>query len=390
MTEAQWTDQALERKIDYLRNAIEKWLRAKEPSVECGFTSWLDHFNDEPGKEPCVLLMWHQLEPTESMDLMYELSLEVLQPLGFWAETLEYTLVGFYVDDNETLRQAYQGYYEWKWLLKLIESSYYGLYGEIFEYTSHNPDRLYDLTPRSFETFLDAVFKNNGFRSILGPSRDDGGVDLRLYSNDVIGEVTTLVQAKRYRKDRPIGLEAIQALSGAVDDSRANRGLFVTTSRYLPSARSFAVRQKRKLILAESSDIACWATQARISIERDKAQWISRSHALARLALARNAPSSGFVFVAETGVTMCTHEYAILLQEVGDVALFVRLPSFKVSGDGLQGTDLPLLEDNALAEISSKAVFRARKIKGDRDQYWGNLHHWSVHDGTPQWFDYLD
>jgi Restriction endonuclease len=391
MREAQWTDQALESKIQRLRTAIEEWLREKELTVDCGFTSWLEHFDDEPEETPCVLLLWHENHLTDSTDLLSELALEVVQPLGFLSEPITHTLIGFYVDEDDWLRHAYRSYYEWKWLLRLIESSYYGLYGEIFEYTSRNPDKLYDLTPRAFETFLDAVFKNNGFRSILGPGTGDRGIDLRLYSNDVVGEITTLVQAKRYRKDLPIDLEAVQALAGAVDDYRANRGLFVTTSRYLRSARAFAARQRRKLILAESSDIACWAAQAHISVERDKAQWVSRSHALARLALARNAPSSGLIFIAQTGVTMCMHEYALLLHEVGDVALFVRLPSFEVSGDGLQGTDLPLLEANALADISSETVFRARKMKGEgRNQYWGNLHLWSAHDGTPQWFDYLD
>lgn len=41
---------------------------------------------------------------------------------------------------------------------------------------------------RDFEKFLDAVMRNNGYRTELGPGAGDGGVDIRLYCSDIVGK----------------------------------------------------------------------------------------------------------------------------------------------------------------------------------------------------------
>jgi HJR/Mrr/RecB family endonuclease len=129
---------------------------------------------------------------------------------------------------------------------------------ELLEYFAANPLALHELSWRKFEEVLEAVFRNQGFRTEIGPGSDDGGVDLRLLRKDSIGEVVTLVQAKRYAPNRPISLEAVSALYGVVESENANRGLFVTTSRYLPSAERFAQTTRSRLVLATADDVARW------------------------------------------------------------------------------------------------------------------------------------
>ncbi len=129
---------------------------------------------------------------------------------------------------------------------------------ELMAYLGKHPERLQDLEWRKFEELLDAIFKNQGYHTELGPGSNDGGVDLRLIQKDSIGQVITLVQAKRYKAENPIDLQAVQALHGVVDDQRAHRGLFVTTSRYLPVAKNFAARQNGRLMLATSKEVATW------------------------------------------------------------------------------------------------------------------------------------
>jgi restriction endonuclease Mrr len=114
---------------------------------------------------------------------------------------------------------------------------------ELFDYFAKHPDHLHQLDWRKFEELLESIFRNQGFTTELGPGRGDGGVDIRLLQKDSIGPLITCVQAKRYRPDYPIGLEAVAAFYAVIEDQRANRGLFVTTSRYLPSARRFAERK---------------------------------------------------------------------------------------------------------------------------------------------------
>jgi hypothetical protein len=129
---------------------------------------------------------------------------------------------------------------------------------ELIAYFASHPDELNRLDWRKFEYLLDAIFRNQGYRTELGPGRGDSGVDIRLAQKDSVGEVITLVQAKRYAPEHPIKLEAVAALYGVVEDQQANRGLFVTTSRYLPSSVQFAAKHAHRLVLAAPEDIARW------------------------------------------------------------------------------------------------------------------------------------
>ncbi|MBN1695895.1 MAG: restriction endonuclease [Spirochaetales bacterium] len=129
---------------------------------------------------------------------------------------------------------------------------------EMIEYFSNHPDELYRLEWRKFEELLAAIFRNQGYVTELGPGWGDGGIDLRLIQKDSIGRMITLVQAKKYKPEIPIRLEAVAALYGIVEHEKANRGLFVTTSKYLPGAREFAAKQSYKLSLATSAEVAEW------------------------------------------------------------------------------------------------------------------------------------
>lgn len=296
-----FTDQDLESRVLALRMLIESWLNRKELGDRAGVKSWLEHYDDEPESEPCILIVWHEGDLYEDPNLTEELCLDVIGEAGYFAESLSSSVIGVYIDDDQPLKDAFRDYLDWKWLSLLIEESYFDLNAEMFEYVAKNPSRLHNLSSRSFETFLDAVFRNNGYRTVLGPGIGDGGVDIRLYGNDVVGEVLTLVQAKRYRSDLAIGLEAVQALSGAVEAERANRGLFVTTSRYLPGARQFADRIGQRLVLAEPSHIMEWSERAKLNVQRDKSSWVSPEAIRERLVTARANATAPGVFVAEVG-----------------------------------------------------------------------------------------
>ena len=130
---------------------------------------------------------------------------------------------------------------------------------ELISYFSKNPDALQNLEHRKFEMLLDVIFRNQGYITELGPGIGDGGVDLRLIQKDTVGEIITLVQAKRYKKN-PIRLDAVKALTATVDRQGANRGLFVTTSRYLPGVEKWASEQPTKIVLAKSINIAEWCS----------------------------------------------------------------------------------------------------------------------------------
>ena len=142
--------------------------------------------------------------------------------------------------------------------LAFITLLHLGTLVALIAYFARHPDDLGRLEPRNFERLIESIFRNQGYDTEIGPGWNDGGVDLRFYSKDDVSSFLTLVQVKRWSKKRPIRLEAVAALAGLVENEGANRGLFVTTSRYLPSASRFARRSSRRLVLAQSDDVAQW------------------------------------------------------------------------------------------------------------------------------------
>jgi hypothetical protein len=205
------------------------------------FASYWEYKRED---SPAVVRIW-QMNPLPSSDIdaMYFVNdSKMMPPL----KLLGYSLKVIRIDPNfETVR-------------KLVIPDFEQFTIESFEYFAKHPDRLYHLEWRELEELVEAVFHNLGYQTKLGPGRGDRGIDLRLIQKDSIGEIITLVQVKRYDPSRPIQLEAVSALYGIVESEGANRGLFVTTSRYLPGAMSFAEEHKNKLILATGHDVAEW------------------------------------------------------------------------------------------------------------------------------------
>lgn len=84
---------------------------------------------------------------------------------------------------------------------------------------------------------------------------DDGGID-GVIREDRLGLDLIYVQAKRYAATNPIGPEAIQAFSGALDSHGARKGVFITTSRYTPAAERYAAQlQMKRIVLVDGAQL---------------------------------------------------------------------------------------------------------------------------------------
>lgn len=295
---------------------------------------------------------------------------------------------------NADLSEKYLSYYEWLWILELIRPDYSCLYEEVFERFARTPEDLYKLSWREFEILLDSIFRNNGYRTELGPGRADEGVDLRLYFNDVVGESLTLVQAKRYASERAIGLEAVMALSGAVEHERANRGVMVTTSRYLPGAVRFAARQNRRLELASSAEVQQWCRQASGRIVRDKSRLVSADHLRSLIGRYNSREEHAPIVHANVGHNMVLNSFCLVLRETANLALLLRLPTETVDHDGYgqRGHEVPIVDDRILGELKEGKLIRAKKKKRDNGTtyLWGAKELHSEWNGEKKWFDICD
>jgi restriction system protein len=80
----------------------------------------------------------------------------------------------------------------------------------------------------------------------------DGGVD-GVIDEDALGLDRIYVQAKRYGDDNPVGPGAIRDFFGALDQFKAGKGLFVTTSSFTPAAIKTVEGLSKRIVLIDGA-----------------------------------------------------------------------------------------------------------------------------------------
>ena len=88
--------------------------------------------------------------------------------------------------------------------------------------------------------------------SAIGQS-NDGGID-GVIKEDVLGLDTIYIQAKHWQNTVPI--KEIRDFAGALLSKRSNKGVFITTSNFPPSAHEFVSTIDRKIILIDGKRLA--------------------------------------------------------------------------------------------------------------------------------------
>jgi hypothetical protein len=394
------TDDLLEKKITDLQNKIITWAKKNNLWKEFGvFRTYFEHFQDEPSETTaCITVLEIDSNFYEAMYGEYGWQLRnefdlLVDGTEFWYEFYTHSTLVFYCNEEE-LNKLYLDYFEWQWISNIIKPDYTNLYQEVFEYFNLNPKKLYSLTPRKLEILISEIFKNQGFHTILGPGNNDGGVDLRIYQKDEIDQIVTLVQIKKYKESLPIKLESVAYLQAIVDEEKANRGLFITTSKYLPQAKKFASRQNKKLILSDSADISRWCDVVKTRIVRDKSLAITDESILNILKDENGL--IGKIVVASIGYNCIENDFCIILKDTPYVSLLMRVPAKNVKSYdppyNFQGAEIPLLDETILKYKNKENIFRASKSisKSGRISFAGQKKYYTLWDGKPRYFDLLD
>jgi restriction system protein len=117
-------------------------------------------------------------------------------------------------------------------------------------------------TPAFFESLVVRLLFAMGYggtvndidKALVGKS-GDGGVD-GVIDQDPLGLDRIYVQAKRYADGNSVGASAIRDFFGSLDRFKANKGLFVTTSIFSPSARETAEMLSKRIVLIDGSQLA--------------------------------------------------------------------------------------------------------------------------------------
>ncbi len=389
------TDTILQQKIEALQARIISWGRRCGFYEKTHFTSYQEYIDDEPTEtDACITML---ARDTELGNFLEFSSVEaefrqLISQTEFYYELDTEGFIRFFPKD-EDLNKQYLDYFEWQWISHLIKPDYTNLYQEIFDYFKSNPKKLYFLSPQQFEILISEIFRNQGYSSELGSGWKDGGVDLRLYQKDEIDQIVTLVQIKKYKDTLPINLESVAYLQAIVDNEKANRGLFITTSRYLPQAKNFALRQNKKLILSDTNDLIKWCENVKTKIVRDKSEAISDRNILDLLSRQDGLVGKVVVGRDKTIPHRIQNIFCIIVKDASYASLLMRVHTHVVNpNNSFSGYEIPKLDETILQCKRPENVFRVKKIVNDGGDlsFWGRRTLFDFWEGEPKFFDTRD
>jgi restriction system protein len=102
---------------------------------------------------------------------------------------------------------------------------------------------LLTMAPYEFEHLVRQIFEEMGMEAWNTQAIKDDGVDAVAVNKDAVFGGMCIIQAKRYRG--AVGVEAIRALAGVMEDKHATKGILVTTSWVTKDGHAFATRHGR-------------------------------------------------------------------------------------------------------------------------------------------------
>jgi len=84
---------------------------------------------------------------------------------------------------------------------------------------------------------------------------NDGGID-GVIKEDKLGLDVIYLQAKRFDADNKVGRPDIQSFVGALEEKRAVKGVFITTSSFASTANDYVKNINKKVILIDGEQLA--------------------------------------------------------------------------------------------------------------------------------------
>lgn len=130
---------------------------------------------------------------------------------------------------------------------------------------------LQSSSPEFFERAVLSLLWSMGYAGAQGEKQHlgkshDGGID-GVIRQDPLGLQNVYVQAKRYADDNSIGAPDINSFYGALARRGADRGVFITTSRFTLAARDAARQFQGRIVLIDGIRLTSLMLQYRVGVE---------------------------------------------------------------------------------------------------------------------------
>ena len=122
-------------------------------------------------------------------------------------------------------------------------------------------DRVREAPPAFFEQVVVDLLIAMGYGGgdaamgqVTGRS-GDGGIDGTI-REDALGLDEVYVQAKKYADGNTVGEGDLRNFAGAIDAAGTTKGVFVTTSGFTSSAKSYVARSPKRIVLIDGEELA--------------------------------------------------------------------------------------------------------------------------------------
>ncbi len=135
---------------------------------------------------------------------------------------------------------------------------------ELMARLAREPQLLHALHPRRFEEVVAELFAQQGYEVTLTAASKDGGADLYVFDRRGVGSFLYLVECKKYRVDRPVGVGIVRQLFGVVQALNATAGIVATTSHFTRGAATFAGEFQYKLSLHDFAALKEWLRKSAV------------------------------------------------------------------------------------------------------------------------------
>lgn len=141
--------------------------------------------------------------------------------------------------------------------------------------------KVMEQTPRFFETLVVDLLKKMGYggsfddSAKVTPYVHDDGIDGIIYE-DKLGLDKIYIQAKRYKADITVGKPQIQQFAGALDEQKATKGVFITTSDYSKEARNYVEKLSKKIVLINGQELTRFMIEFNVGVSTKKTYDVKR------------------------------------------------------------------------------------------------------------------
>jgi len=137
-----------------------------------------------------------------------------------------------------------------------LESAYENLHDELADELLK---KLKKVSPSFFERIVVELLVKMGYGGsrvdagkAIGRS-GDGGID-GIIKEDKLGLDVVYIQAKRW-DNNPVGRPDVMQFAGALQAQRANKGIFITTSRFTDDAKAYVTSIGSKIVLIDGEQL---------------------------------------------------------------------------------------------------------------------------------------